>query len=161
MIDNHNHDDRRTLIMSEIMTPDMVNFHGNVHGGHLLGLLDRVSYACASRYSGKIIVTLSVDQVFFKEPIFINELVICYSSINYVGNTSLEVGIRVMAENLITQVSRHTNTCFFTMVAVGDDGKPTKVKPLTLDTEIQKRRFEEALVRKQARLQLQKTAKKK
>jgi len=72
-----NHDDHRSLIMSEIMTPNMVNFHGNVHGGYVLALLDRVAYACASRYSAKTIVTLSVDQVVFKEPIHVGELVIC------------------------------------------------------------------------------------
>ncbi|MDR3478809.1 MAG: acyl-CoA thioesterase [Gammaproteobacteria bacterium] len=148
----NNHDDRRSLIMSEIMTPDMVNFHGNVHGGYVLALLDRVAYACASRYSAKTIVTLSVDQVVFKEPIHVGELVICYSSVNYVGNTSLEIGIRVIAENLITQNSRHTNTCYFTMVALDDNGKPTKVPPLPLLNDTQKRRFEEALTRKQSRL---------
>lgn len=147
-----NHDDHRSLIMSQIMTPDMVNFQGNIHGGYLLSLLDRVAYACAARYAAKTVVTLSVDQVFFKEPIHVGELVLCYASVNYVGTTSMEVGIRVVAENIFTQVSRHTNTCFFTMVAVDDAGKPTKITPLTLNNETQKRRFDEALLRKQSRL---------
>ncbi len=154
MIEGHRENERRSLIMSEIMTPDKVNFHGNVHGGYILALLDRVAYACASRYSAKTIVTLSVDQVVFKQPIYVGELVICYSSVNYVGTTSLEIGIRVVSENLLTRVSRHTNTCYFTMVALGDDGKPTKVEPLTLETDTQKRRFEEALLRKENRLQM-------
>jgi acyl-CoA hydrolase len=148
----NNHDDRRSLVMSEIMTPDMVNFNGNVHGGYVLALLDRVAYACASRYSAKTIVTLSVDQVVFKEPIHVRELVICYASVNYVGNTSLEIGIRVVAEDLITRNSRHTNTCYFTMVALDENGKPTKVPELPLLNDTQKRRFEEALTRKQSRL---------
>jgi acyl-CoA hydrolase len=154
MTETNIHEERRSLIMSEIMTPDKVNFHGNVHGGHVLSLLDRVAYACASRYSAKTIVTLSVDQVVFKQPIYVGELVICYANVNYVGNTSLEVGIRVVAENLLTKQSRHTNTCFFTMVALDENGKPTKVPALTLNNDVQKRRFEEALQRKAARLKL-------
>jgi acyl-CoA hydrolase len=144
--------ERRTLIMSEIMTPDVANFRGNVHGGHLLKLLDHVAYACALRYSSKNIVTLSVDQVIFKEPIYVGELVIFYASINYVGSTSMEVGIRVVAENLFTQKHRHTNTCYFTMVALDDQGKPTKVPALPINNETQKRRYEEALVRRELRL---------
>jgi len=150
-MDDKSHDDRRCLTMAEIMTPDMVNFHGNVHGGHILGLLDRVAYACASRYAGKRIVTLSVDQVFFNQPIYVGELVTFHATINYVGNTSMEVGIRVTAENLITQHCRHTNTCFFTMVAVDENGKPTQVPPLVMNNETHKRRYAEAIIRKEAR----------
>lgn len=149
-------DDHRSLIMSEIMTPDMENFYGHVHGGHLLGLLDRVAYACASRYAGKPTVTLSVDQVFFKEPIYVGELVIFYASVNYVGTSSIEVGIRVVAENLLTRTARHTNTCYFTMVAIDEHGRPTKVPPLAIKTETQKRRYEEAVIRKEARLKMRK-----
>lgn len=145
-------DDERSLVMSEIMTPDMANFYGNVHGGHVLKQLDRVAYACAARYSGKHIVTLSVDQVTFKEPIHVGELLVFYAHVNYVGNTSLEVGIRVVAENLLTQKRRHTNTCYFTMVALDENGKPTKVKPLAIANDLQKQRYEAAVLRKQARL---------
>ena len=152
--------ERRSLIMSEIMTPDMVNFQGHIHGGHILSLLDRVAYACASRYSGKLIVTLSVDQVVFKEPIYVGELVIFYASVNYVGNTSIEIGIRVVAENLLTLKARHTNTCFFTMVAVNESGKPTKVAPLPIHTEEQQRRFNEALERKKTRLAMKNLSRK-
>ncbi len=149
----NNHENRRSLIMSEIMTPNMVNFHGNIHGGYLLSLLDRVAFACAARYVGGKVVTLSVDQVVFKEPIYVGELVVCYATINYVGRTSMEVGIRVIAENLMTSQCRHTNTCYFTMVAVDEDGKPTRAPELTIENDTQKRRFEEALKRKEFRLQ--------
>lgn len=149
--DHHN---RRSLVMSEVMTPNMVNFRGNVHGGDLLKFLDRVAYACAARYCGKAIVTLSVDQVFFKEPIYVGELVTCYANINYVGKTSIEVGIRVVAENLMTLNMRHTNTCYFTMIAVDDKGKPTRVPPLTIENEIQQRRYDEAVQRKEARMKM-------
>lgn len=150
MISHHEND--YSLTMAEIMTPDMANFHGNIHGGHILKLLDCVAYACAARYSGKYIVTLSVDQVIFKEPIHVGELVSFYASVNYVGTSSMEVGIRVIAENLLTQEKRHTNTCYFTMVALDQNGKPTRVRPLELRTETQKRRYQEALLRKERRM---------
>lgn len=152
MTHNGSDDDRRSLVMSEIMTPEMVNFQGNVHGGYLLKLLDRVAYVCASRYSGKPTVTLSVDQVVFKEPIHVGELVTFYANVNYVGRTSMEIGIRIVAENFLTNKIRHTNTSYFTMVAVDDNGRPTKAPPLTINNELQKRRYEAALLRKQARL---------
>lgn len=149
--------DSRSLIMSEIMSPDKANFSGHVHGGHLMQLLDRVAYACAARYAGKYMVTLSVDQILFKEPIFVGELVIFYASINYVGTSSLEVGIRVISENLITQQQRHTNTCYFTMVAVDKaTGKPTPInKPLELRNEVEQFRAEEAKIRKAMRMDYQ------
>lgn len=148
--------DRRSLVLSEIMTPDMVNFYGNVHGGHLLKLLDHVAYACASRYSGKPTVTLSVDQVVFKQPIHVGEIVTFYASVNYVGTTSMEIGMRVIAENFLTNTVRHTNTSYFTMVAVNEQGKPTKVPPLLIENETQQRRYNEALIRKEARMKYRK-----
>ncbi len=153
MTENELNHDRRTLVMSELMTPDMVNFRGTIHGGHILSFLDRVAYVCASRYSGKNVVTLSVDEVLFKEPIYVGELVIFYACVNYVGTTSMEVGVRVMAENLFSHESRHAVTCYFTMVGVDENGKPIKISPLTIGTPTQKRRFEEAQGRKQMRLQ--------
>lgn len=124
--------DQRSLSMSEVMTPEKVNFAGNIHGGYILKLIDQVAYACAARYSGRYVVTLSVDQVFFKKPIYLGELVTCHASINYVGKTSMEVGIKVVAENLTTGEIRHTNSCYFTMVAVDENMKPVAVKSLTL-----------------------------
>jgi uncharacterized protein (TIGR00369 family) len=153
MEDNTAHPSNHTITMSEVMTPNMVNFHGNVHGGYILSLLDKVAYACASRYSAKSVVTLSVDQVVFKRPIYVGELVTCHAAINYVGNTSMEVGIRVVAENLMTRESRHTNSCYFTMVAVAEDGQPVKIPPLSLTTDLQKERYSAAIKRKQLRLQ--------
>ncbi len=151
----------KSITMSEIMTPDMANFSGNIHGGHLLKLLDRVAYACAARYAKTGIVTLSVDRVFFKEPIHVGDLVTCYASINYVGRTSLEVGVKVVAEKLKTGERRHTNTCYFSMVAIDDNGKPTPAPPLPLDTDLAKRRFEDAKLRKNLRLKYNELHKKK
>ncbi|TCP07619.1 acyl-CoA thioesterase [Caldimonas thermodepolymerans] len=141
--------------MTVLMTPDMANFSGNVHGGTILKLLDQVAYACASRYAGRYVVTLSVDQVMFRQPIHVGELVTFLASVNYTGTSSMEVGIKVVAENIRTQVVRHANSCFFTMVAVDDAGKPVAVPPLQPRTPDEKRRFEAAKVRRQLRQELE------
>ena len=138
--------------MTTLITPAMANFSGNLHGGELLKMLDQVAYACASRYSGNMCVTLSVDQVMFKEPIHVGELVNYYASVNLVGRTSMEIGIRVEAENIQTRSVRHTNSCYFTMVAM-QDGKPVAVPPLKLETEQQILRHAAAEQRKKLRLQ--------
>ncbi|MEQ6291860.1 acyl-CoA thioesterase [Vogesella sp. GCM10023246] len=143
---------QRELSMSVLMTPDMANFSGNVHGGVLLKLLDQVAYACASRYAGCYVVTLSVDQVLFKQPIHVGEMVTFYASVNHVGRTSMEVGIKVVAENIQERSVRHTNSCYFTMVAY-DNGKAMPVPPLSLDSDTHKKRFREAEIRKQMRLE--------
>lgn len=139
------------LSMTVLMTPDMANFSGNVHGGTILKYLDSVAYACGSRYSGSYVVTLSVDQVMFLQPIHVGELVTFLASINYTGRTSMEVGIRVVTENIQQRLVRHANSCYFTMVAVDADRKPVEVPALVPETEEQKQRWEQALLRKQAR----------
>ncbi len=143
------------LTMTVLMTPDMANFAGNVHGGSILKLLDQVAYACASRYAARYVVTLSVDQVTFREPIHVGELVDFLASVNYTGTSSMEVGIKVIASNIHTQDARHVNSCFFTMVAVGDDRKPVTVPPLSPKTADEKRRFEAAVLRRKLRAELQ------
>jgi len=142
------------LTMTVLMTPDTANFSGNVHGGHILKLLDQVAYACASRYAGTYVVTMSVDQVTFRQPILVGELVTFLAAVNYTGRTSMEIGIKVLAENIRTQEVRHVNSCFFTMVAVGDDKQPVAVPPLRPFTPDEQRRFEEAKGRKELRLAL-------
>ena len=146
-------DDQAELTMSVLMTPDMANFSGNVHGGTILKLLDQVAYACASRYSGCYVVTLSVDKVNFKEPIHVGELVTFLASVNHVGRTSMEIGIRVEAQNIQKRTVRHTNSCYFTMVAVDKSGKPQQIPALNLDNDWKRCRFEAAEHRKVARLQ--------
>jgi uncharacterized protein (TIGR00369 family) len=115
------------LTMTVLMTPDTANFAGNVHGGTILKLLDEVAYACASRYAARYVVTLNVEKVTFREPIHVGELVTFLASVNLTGRTSMEVGIKVVAENIRTQATRHVNSCFFTMVAVDDNRKPVAV----------------------------------
>ena len=141
------------LTMTVLMTPDTANFAGNVHGGSILKLLDEVAYACASRYAGKYVVTLNVENVTFREPIYVGELVTFLASINYTGKTSMEVGIKVIAEEIRSQKTRHVNSCFFTMVAVDDDRKPTPVPMLTPKTDDEKRRHQQAKQRRAQRMQ--------
>jgi len=142
------------LSMTVLMTPDMANFAGNVHGGTILKLLDQAAYACASRYAASYVVTLSVDQVMFLQPIHVGELVSFLASVNYTGTSSMEVGIKVVAEHIRSQVVRHVNSCFFTMVAVDDDRRPVAVPPLKPSTPEEQRRYEAACLRKKLRQEL-------
>ena len=141
-----------TLSMSVLMTPDKANFSGNVHGGDILKYLDQVAYACASRYCGHYVVTMSVDQVLFKHAIPVGSLVTFLASVNYTGRTSMEVGIKVIAEDIQKGIATHTNSCFFTMVAIGDDKKPIPVPPLNPQSEVEKRRFHDGARRRELRL---------
>lgn len=138
------------LSMTVLMTPDMANFSGNVHGGQLLNLLDQVAYSCASRYAGTYVVTLSVDRVHFRDAIHVGELVTFSASVNYTGRTSMEIGIRVDTENIQEGTRRHTNSSYFTMVAVDADGKPVSIAPLPLHTDLERQRFDAARRRRRA-----------
>ena len=150
MLERHSHE----LGMTVLMTPDMANFAGKVHGGHLLKLLDQAAYACASRYAGRYVVTVSVDQVLFRQPVHVGELVSLLASVNHTGRSSMEIGIKVLAEDIRTQQRRHVNSCYFTMVAVDDAGRPVEVPTLSPATDLQRRRFRQAGLRKRSRLEL-------
>ena len=141
-----------TTEMTELVTPVMANLSGKMHGGELLKLLDKVALSCAMRYSSFYCVTLSVDKVVFRQPVYIGELLTFVANVNYTGRTSMEIGIKVVAENLKEKSVRHTNTCYFTMIAVDDDGKPTEIPPLNIQTEEQQRRWDAALKRRELSL---------
>ena len=146
---------KHQLTMTVLMTPDMANFSGKVHGGAVLKLLDQVAYACASRYAQRYVVTLSVDQVMFRQPIHVDELVTFLATVNHTGSSSMEVGIKVVTENIRTQAVRHANSCFFTMVAVDDEGRPVAVPPRVLATPDDLRRHAAAEVRKSLRREME------
>lgn len=137
--------------LTELMIPAYANFGGKIHGGTLLSLMDKVAYVCASKHAGNYCVTVSVDNVHFLEPAEVGDLVSMTASVNYVGSTSLVVGIRVTAENVQTRSVKHTNTCYFTMVAKDPEGQKAQVPPLILEEEEQIRRFASALRRKRLR----------
>lgn len=134
----------RTLSMTALMTPEMVNFSGKVHGGALLKLLDEVAYACASRFSGSYVVTLRLDEARFRAPVHVGELVTFLATVNWVGRTSMEVGIRVVAENPRERAERHVLSCFFVMVAMDDAGQPRPVPRFEPADEVERRRWTDA-----------------
>ncbi len=140
----------RTTI-TELMIPSYANFGGKIHGGILLSLMDKVAYACASRHAGTYCVTVSVDGVDFLQPAEVGDLVSLKASVNFVGRTSLVVGIRVEAENVERAEMRHTNTSYITLVAKDEDGEPTTVPRLILETDEDIRRFVTAAERRQDR----------
>ncbi|MFC0337755.1 Acyl-CoA hydrolase [Kushneria avicenniae] len=146
---------RHQITMTVLMTPNMANFSGKVHGGTLLKYLDEVAYACASRWAGQYVVTLSVDQVMFRQPIHVGELVTFLGSVNYTGRSSMEIGIKVIAEDIRAGVVRHTNSCYFTMVAVGDDGASVEVPQLEPATDVERQRFESGLRRRELRREME------
>ncbi len=134
--------------ITELMIPAYANFGGKIHGGTLLSMMDKVAFACATKHSGMYCVTVSVDNVDFMQPVEVGELVSMYARVNYVGRSSIVVGIKVVSENVKERHVKHTNTCYFTMVAKDDEGKPTTVPELLLESENEVRRFIEAIVRK-------------
>ena len=111
------------ITMSELMLPSDANFGGKIHGGYILSLMDRIAFACASKHSGNYCVTASVNRVDFLNAVEIGELLTLKASVNFVGNTSMVIGIRVESENIVTGVSKHCNSSYFTMVAKSGDGK--------------------------------------
>jgi uncharacterized protein (TIGR00369 family) len=139
--------------LTELMIPSYANFGGKIHGGILLSLMDKVAYTCAAKHAGNYCVTVTVDGVNFLQPVEVGELVSLMASVNYVGRTSLLVGIKVIAENIKTGTVKHTNTSYFTMVAKDEKGKPTLVPGLELQTKEEVRRFLEAIRRKEIKSQ--------
>jgi uncharacterized protein (TIGR00369 family) len=137
--------------ITELMIPSYSNFGGKIHGGILLSLMDKVAYVCAAKHAGNYCVTASIDTVDFLAPIEVGELVSLMASVNYVGKTSLVVGIRVVSENVKTNSVNHTNTSYFTMVAKDENNVPTQVPGLILESTNEVRRFVEAIRRKELR----------
>ena len=129
------------ISISELMLPSHTNFSGKIHGGYILLLLDQIAFACASKFSGNYCVTASVDTVDFLNPIEVGELVTMKACINYVGKSSMIVGIRVEAENIQTGIVKHCNSSYFTMVSKDKEGKNVPVPGLILSSHIDIRRF--------------------
>ena len=139
-------------VMSELMMPQHANIMGNVFGGVVLSLVDRVAAVAAIRHSRRPCVTVSVDKVDFREPINVGELLTAHARVNFAGRTSMEVGVKIIAENVLTGVCRHTNSCYVTYVALDDQGVPTEVPPIVPETADEKRRYERAAQRRASRV---------
>jgi acyl-CoA hydrolase len=138
---------------SQMMLPQHSNNLGLVFGGVILAMMDTASAVCAIRHARAICVTASVDRVDFREPIHLGDLVIMKCSVNYVGRTSMEVGVRVESEDLQTGTRRHTNSCYLTFVAIDRNGKPVEVPRLIPETDDEIRRYEAAKARRRRRLE--------
>jgi len=135
--------------LTELMIPSYSNFGGKIHGGVILSLMDKVAYVCAAKHADAYCVTAAIEGVDFLAPVEVGELVSLLASVNYVGKSSLVVGIKVISENIKTRLVKHTNTSYFTMVAFGDNNKTTQVPGLILENHNQARRFHKALLRKE------------
>ena len=133
------------ISISQLMLPSHTNFSGKIHGGFILSLLDQIAFACASKFSGNYCVTASVDTVNFLKPIEVGELVTMKASVNYVGKSSMVIGIRVEAENIQTGVVKHCNSSYFTMVSKDKAGNNAKVPGLLLSNDDDIRRFQNCL----------------
>lgn len=137
---------------SELMMPHHANNLGHVFGGVMLSMMDKTAAVAAFRHCRLNVVTASIDRVDFREPIYVGDLVVMQASVNFVGRTSMEVGVRVEAEELLTGRRRHTNSCYLTFVAVDGNGRPVEIPLLVPETDDDRRRFNAARGRREVRL---------
>ena len=152
MVKTHKNIEESRVTISQLMLPSHTNFSGKIHGGYILSLMDQIAFACASKHCTNYAVTASVDTVDFLNPIEVGELVVMKASVNYVGRTSMIIGIRVESEDIHTGIKKHCNSSYFTMVAKNEAGKSVEVPGLILDSEIEIRRFIKSLRRVQTKL---------
>jgi len=134
------------------MIPQDVNPAGNVHGGVIMKLIDTAGAVVASRHARCNTVTVSIDRLDFHHPVFVGDLLFFKASLNMVGRTSMEAGVRVESENVVTGEVRHTASAYLTYVALDKDGRPQPVPQLIIETDEEKRRNREAKVRRESRL---------
>lgn len=140
------------VTLSQLMHPEHANLLGNVHGGWIMKLVDEAGALAGMRHTQNKVVTVAIDSMTFRQPIKIGDLVIINAEVTYTGRTSLETEVRVLAENPITGEQTHTNTAYLVYVALDDEGRPTVVPPLSLETDEEKHRAEQARERQERRL---------
>lgn len=140
------------ITLAQLMQPEHANNSGNVHGGVIMKLVDEAGALACMRHAQHRVVTVAVDQLTFRHPIRLGDLVILSAEVSYVGRTSLEVEVNVEAENPLSGQRIHTNTAYLVYVALDDNGKPAIVPPLLTETEFQRQRREAGMARQQHRL---------
>lgn len=145
------------VTLHQFMLPQHANPMGNVHGGVIMKLVDEAAGLCAMRHAQHPAVTIAIDSMTFHSPVRVGDVVSFNASLNWVGHTSMEVGVRVIAEDPLTGERTHTNSAYLVFVALGDDGRSVEVPPLTLETDEERRRWAEAEVRQQRRLERQRS----
>ncbi len=141
-----------SVIMAQMMIPQDANPAGNVHGGVVVKHIDEAAGVVAARHARSNVVTASIDRMDFHTPVFVGDVVFFKASLNLVGRTSMEIGVRVEAENLLTGTIRHAASAYLTYVALDAQGRPREVPPLILETEEEKHRHREARDRREVRL---------
>ena len=141
-----------SVVMAQVMNPEDANPVGNIHGGVIMKLIDTVAGVAAMRHAKMLTVTASIDRLDFYHPVFIGDFLMLTASVNFVGKTSMEVGVRVESENLLTGKKCHTSSAYLTFVAIDRNNHPIPLPPLVLETDEQKRRNREALSRREMRL---------
>lgn len=141
------------VTLHHFMLPQHANPLGNVHGGVIMKLVDEAAGLCAMRHAQRPAVTIAIDSMTFHSPVRVGEVVSLRASLNWVGHTSMEVGVRVVAENPLTGECTHTNSAYLVFVAIGDDGRPVQVPALIVETDEERRRWAEAEARQQRRLE--------
>ena len=147
--------------LAQLMMPEHANLQGNVHGGWIMKLVDEAGAIAAARHAGRRVVTVAIDQMVFRQPIRIGDLIILEADVTYVGRTSLEVEVQVVAENTISSQRTHTNTAYLVYVSIDENGKPAPVPPLLAENPAEKARMESAHQRHERRLAEKKAAEKK
>jgi uncharacterized protein (TIGR00369 family) len=141
-----------SLVLTHLMQPAEANFMGNIHGGIMMKLIDEAAGACAYRFCRTKVVTAAIDRIDFHHPVLVGNLVRLHANVNFAGKTSVEVGVRVEAEDLTTGMVAHTNSAYLVFVALSDSGKPIPVPRLVPQTDQQKAWYAEAQERRRKRL---------
>ena len=140
------------VTLTQLMEVTDANLAGNVHGGALMRLVDTAAGLAAIRHAGGLAVTVAIDEMTFLDPVHIGDVVMLLASVNAVGSTSMEVGVRVEAQNPVTGRRRHVNSAYLVFVAVDDEGRPRPVPPLVTDTDVERRRQHDSTLRRKTRL---------
>src|SRR5687768_14222571 len=138
---------------SQLMMPTDANILGHVFGGSVISMMDKAAAVVAIRHARSACVTVSIDRVDFREPIHVGDLVVMQASCNFAGRTSMEIGVRVEAEDMISGRRRHTNSCYLTFVAIDRNGRPVEVPQVLPETDEERRRYEAAQARRRRRLE--------
>jgi acyl-CoA hydrolase len=141
------------ITLNQLMLPEDANYMGNVHGGVIMKLVDNTAGLCAMRHAQHQVVTVVIDSMTFHSPVHVGDVLTLNASLNWTGRSSMEVGVRVVAENPLTGEHTHTNSAFLVFVALDNNGQPVEVPPLLLETEEERRRWTEAEIRQQRRLE--------
>jgi uncharacterized protein (TIGR00369 family) len=142
------------LTLAQVMLPEDANPRGNVHGGTLMKLADTAGGVCATRHTRQRVVTVVMDSMTFEEPVYVGNLVVVHAEVTWTGRTSIETEVSVEAEDVLTGELRHISTAYFVYVAIDDNGRPTRVRPLEVTTPEQRRRWQQAEQRRARRLHL-------